>query len=50
MDRRIRKVTVYVCTSCYQGFPSKEDAKGHWNERHHTPAPKRPRGRPPKAH
>lgn len=48
MDRRIRKVTVYVCTTCYEGFPSKEAAKDHWDELHYEPPEKRPRGRPRK--
>lgn len=48
MDRRIRKVTVYVCTTCYEAYPSKEAAMEHWEQDHYEPAPKRPRGRPRK--
>lgn len=48
MERRIRKVVSYVCTTCYQAFPDHDTAKAHWREAHHVPEPKRPRGRPPK--
>jgi hypothetical protein len=49
MDRRVRKVTVYVCTDCYAGFPTKMEAQRHWDDSHFEPTPKRPRGRPPKS-
>ena len=48
MERRIRKVTVYVCTECYLAYPGKGEAKGHWDAAHHKPVEKRPRGRPRK--
>ncbi|MBW3583031.1 MAG: hypothetical protein KY455_08030 [Euryarchaeota archaeon] len=48
MERRIRKITAYLCTECFQTFPDNGSAKAHWQEEHHVPKPKRPRGRPPK--
>lgn len=48
MERRVRKVTVYVCTKCYAGYPSKGEAQEHYDREHHEPAPRRSPGRPPK--
>lgn len=33
-ERRIRKVVFYTCTTCYEAFNTKEDAKEHWAEEH----------------
>lgn len=33
-DRRIRKVTTYVCATCYLTFTTGEQAKEHWAEEH----------------
>lgn len=32
--RRIRKVTTYVCTTCYLTFTDGPQAKEHWAEAH----------------
>lgn len=48
MERRVRKVTVYVCTNCYAPYPTKEAAQDHYDQEHHEPKPSRPPGRPPK--
>jgi hypothetical protein len=37
--RRVRKITTYVCTSCFKMFPSSKEAKAHASTH---PAPAKP--------
>lgn len=35
--RAIRKVTSYICTTCYQVFPTSDDARAHYRKAHGAP-------------
>jgi len=45
VQRRIRKVTSYVCTGCYRTFPTSKDAKTHAASAH-PPKAEGPKGKP----